>query len=239
MSAVMRKTLKPCCSVMPGWLDRRRPDGLATPPLGPSTASTRLNSKTRKRSRVRQRKDGTRTGAGLPGPRCRRQATCAGLSALLGRHRTDVGPRHPRNGGMPPLRCARSSRLGQVEQPSGQPRSAYPGRRRRRDHRLAGAVAIHFGRAVDGREDRPDTRRTPTRRAEGARAGRTCSSHADRRTEGATRRHARKLSDPRRCRVRPLDPDVKAAFSNTPAAGDRRYAGRGSRRPRPHGRKLA
>jgi hypothetical protein len=25
---VMRKTLKPCCSVMPGWLDRRRPDGL-------------------------------------------------------------------------------------------------------------------------------------------------------------------------------------------------------------------
>jgi hypothetical protein len=27
MSAVMRKTLKPCCSAMPGWLDRRRPDG--------------------------------------------------------------------------------------------------------------------------------------------------------------------------------------------------------------------
>jgi pimeloyl-ACP methyl ester carboxylesterase len=61
--------------------------------------------------------------------------------------------------------------------------------------------------------------------AEKARAGRACSSHADRRTEGATRRHARKLSDPGRCRVRSLNPDVKAAFSNAPAAGDRRYAG--------------
>src|SRR6266849_1665433 len=28
MSAVMRKTLKPCCSAMPGWLDRLRPDAL-------------------------------------------------------------------------------------------------------------------------------------------------------------------------------------------------------------------
>src|SRR5258708_33825850 len=28
MSAVMRKTLKPSCSVMPGWLDRLRPDAL-------------------------------------------------------------------------------------------------------------------------------------------------------------------------------------------------------------------
>src|SRR6476619_2967623 len=34
MSAVMRKTLKPCCSVMPGWLDWRRPDGLGDSSLG-------------------------------------------------------------------------------------------------------------------------------------------------------------------------------------------------------------
>ena len=153
---------------MPGWLDRRPPDGLGElRRLDPSAALTRLNSKTRKRSRVRQHKDDTRPRAGLPRPRCRRQPTCAGLSPLLGRHRTDVGPRHPRSGGTSPLRRTRPSRLGRVGQESRQPRSAYPGRRRRRDHCLAGAIAIHFGRTVDGWKDRPDIGSPPAERAEG------------------------------------------------------------------------
>jgi pimeloyl-ACP methyl ester carboxylesterase len=42
----------------------------------------------------------------------------------------------------------------------------------------------------------------PAERAEGTRAGRACTSRADRSAQGAARGHARKLSEPRRCRVR-------------------------------------